>query len=63
MQDVLESFLRRTLRTRWAPVAGKPEKPFRGAVTVGAQTKEEGPGTPAEASSRQRPRRVPGSHT
>ncbi|KAL1418480.1 hypothetical protein MTO96_005722 [Rhipicephalus appendiculatus] len=37
-QDVFESFLRRTLRTRWAPVAGKAKESFRGAAAVGAQS-------------------------
>ncbi|KAL1414250.1 hypothetical protein MTO96_007614 [Rhipicephalus appendiculatus] len=37
-QDVLEGFLRRTLRTRWTPVAGEAEESLRSATTVGAQS-------------------------
>ncbi|KAL1442583.1 hypothetical protein MTO96_030709 [Rhipicephalus appendiculatus] len=37
-QDVPEGFLRRTLRTRWTPVAGEAEESLRGATTVGAQS-------------------------
>ncbi|KAL1444107.1 hypothetical protein MTO96_045668 [Rhipicephalus appendiculatus] len=51
-QDVLEGFLRRTLRTRWTPFAREAEESLRGATTVGAQSSEEGPGMPAEASPR-----------
>ncbi|KAL1479504.1 hypothetical protein MTO96_051786 [Rhipicephalus appendiculatus] len=36
--DVLEGLLRRTLRTRWTPVAGEAEESLRGATTVGAQS-------------------------
>ncbi|KAL1481851.1 hypothetical protein MTO96_034155 [Rhipicephalus appendiculatus] len=36
-QDVLEGFFRRTLRTRWTPVAGEAKESLRGATRVVAE--------------------------